>query len=59
MNYQFLKKAKKVIGIISGSERPYKNCYGDFLVKLLNESSKQSTIIDTKTSVYSRSRLCY
>lgn len=32
-----------------GSERPYKNCYGDFLVKLLNESSKQSTIIDTKT----------
>ena len=32
-----------------GSERPYKNCYGDFLVKLLNESSKQSTIIDAKT----------
>ena len=32
-----------------GSDRPYKNCYGDFLVKLLNESSKQSTIIDAKT----------
>ena len=32
-----------------GTEKPYKNCYGDFLVKLLNESSKQSTIIDAKT----------
>lgn len=32
-----------------GTDKPYKNCYGDFLVKLLNESSKQSTIIDAKT----------
>lgn len=32
-----------------GSNKPYKNNYGSYLVKLLNESSKQSTIIDTKT----------
>jgi hypothetical protein len=43
------KESKKGDWYEYGSERPYKNCYGDFLVKLLNESSKQSTIIDTKT----------
>ena len=43
------KESKKGDWYEYGTERPYKNCYGDFLVKLLNESSKQSTIIDTKT----------
>ena len=43
------KESRKGDWFEYGSERPYKNCYGDFLVKLLNESSKQSTIIDTKT----------
>jgi len=32
-----------------GSNKPYKNNYGSYLVKLLNESSKQSTIIESKT----------
>lgn len=32
-----------------GSNKPYKNNYGEYLVKLLNESSKQSTIIESKT----------
>ena len=43
------KESKKGDWYEYGSERPYKNCYGDYLVKLLNESSKQSTIIDAKT----------
>ncbi|MCK4892165.1 MAG: phage portal protein, partial [Candidatus Pacebacteria bacterium] len=33
-----------------GSERPYKNCYPDFLTKLYNESSKHATIINAKTN---------
>jgi capsid portal protein len=33
-----------------GSERPYKNCYPDFLTKLYNESSKHATIINGKTN---------
>ena len=43
------KESRKGDWFEYGSDRPYKNCYGDFLVKLLNESSKQSTIIDAKT----------
>jgi hypothetical protein len=43
------KESKKGDWFEYGSERPYRNCYGDYLVKLLNESSKQSTIIDAKT----------
>ena len=43
------KESRKGDWFEYGSDRPYKNCYGDFLIKLLNESSKQSTIIDAKT----------
>jgi len=33
-----------------GTERPYKNLYPDYLIKLYNESSKHNTIINSKVN---------